>query len=254
MSLTTPYKYLSLLSSAPTDGSQWLNANFIAIADHSLSLSGGTMTGDINVNSHDINNVHILAFQSNGSQILDDGDGSLSVTGELIMNDPIVMSGNNIESVGAITVNFLSVTDQSNYGLASLNNGAVLIGDPNSQGNGTYLQLADQTFTASFNNFHTINFGSAALVVGGSLTLSTQNIITDTTTGTKIGTATNQKLGFFNVTPIVQPNTTGTVTGFTAATGSAVLAGSTFTGNTGSTAYTISDIVFALKKLGLMTT
>ena len=32
-----------------------------------------------------------------------------------------------------------------------------------------------------------------------------KNIALGTTTGTKIGTATNQKLGFFNKTPIVQP-------------------------------------------------
>jgi len=33
-----------------------------------------------------------------------------------------------------------------------------------------------------------------------------KNIVLDTTTGTKIGTATSQKLGFFNATPIVQPS------------------------------------------------
>jgi len=31
------------------------------------------------------------------------------------------------------------------------------------------------------------------------------NIVTDTTTGFKIGTATNQKISFFNATPVVQP-------------------------------------------------
>ena len=36
--------------------------------------------------------------------------------------------------------------------------------------------------------------------------ISTKNIITDTTTGTKIGTATAQKIGFWNVTPVVQPS------------------------------------------------
>lgn len=48
--------------------------------------------------------------------------------------------------------------------------------------------------------FHVV--GNTTL--GGSLTISTQNIITDTSSGSKIGTATNQKLGFFNATPIVQ--------------------------------------------------
>ena len=37
--------------------------------------------------------------------------------------------------------------------------------------------------------------------------ISAQNIKTDTTTGTKIGTATSQKLGFFNATPVDQPAT-----------------------------------------------
>lgn len=31
------------------------------------------------------------------------------------------------------------------------------------------------------------------------------NFVLNTTTGTKIGTATNQKLGFYNATPVVQP-------------------------------------------------
>jgi hypothetical protein len=39
----------------------------------------------------------------------------------------------------------------------------------------------------------------------GDLTISTKNIVTDTTTGTKIGTATTQKIGFYNATPVVQP-------------------------------------------------
>lgn len=38
--------------------------------------------------------------------------------------------------------------------------------------------------------------------------LSTKNLITDTTTGTKIGTGTTQKLGFFNATPVVQQGAT----------------------------------------------
>jgi len=40
----------------------------------------------------------------------------------------------------------------------------------------------------------------------GNQTLSNVNVVLGTTTGTKIGTATNQKLGFYNATPIVQPS------------------------------------------------
>lgn len=78
------------------------------------------------------------------------------------------------------------------------------------------------------------------------------NFAFGTTTGTKIGTATTQKLGFWNVTPVAQYATTGTATGFTAGAGTNVQDVSTFTGNTGSTAYTIGDIVRALKLCGVM--
>lgn len=87
---------------------------------------------------------------------------------------------------------------------------------------------------------------------GTNIVLSTKNIVTDTTTGTKIGTATSQKLGFFNATPVVQQATTGTTTGFTAGAGTAAKSDSTYTGNTGTAAYTVGDIVLALKNLGFL--
>lgn len=79
-----------------------------------------------------------------------------------------------------------------------------------------------------------------------------QNIATGTTTGTIFGTTAAQKIGFFAATPVVQPATTGTSTGFTAGGGTTATSTSTFTGNTGSSAYTVGDIVKALKNLGLL--
>lgn len=59
----------------------------------------------------------------------------------------------------------------------------------------------------------TIYIGTSLNVVAGAVTLDTngitmgdaKNIIVNATTGTKIGTATTQKLAFWNATPIVQP-------------------------------------------------
>jgi hypothetical protein len=95
----------------------------------------------------------------------------------------------------------------------------------------------------------------SALTLSSDLTLgSGDNIVLSTTTGTKIGTATNQLLGFYNQTPIARPSSTGVTTnGFTAnGPGNGVHADSRFTGGVGTNAYTISDIVAHLKSLGLL--
>ncbi len=91
----------------------------------------------------------------------------------------------------------------------------------------------------------TVDPGTGGLYVSG-------NVVLPTVTGTQIGTATTQLLGFWAATPVVQPATTGTTTGFTAGAGSAVKDDSTFTGGVGSKAYRISDIVLALKQAGIM--
>ena len=91
------------------------------------------------------------------------------------------------------------------------------------------------------------------LAANGNITIGDGiNIITNTSNGTKIGTATGQKIGFYNATPVAQQDTTGTTTGFSQQSGTAVKAGSTFTGNVGSAAYTVGDIVKALKALGFL--
>ena len=94
------------------------------------------------------------------------------------------------------------------------------------------------------------NVGDVSL--GDDLVLRDVDIVLGTATGTKIGTTTSQKMGFYNATPIVQPNGTGETVGFTAGSGTGVNDDSTFTGNVGPTAYRISDIVKALKNLGLL--
>lgn len=88
--------------------------------------------------------------------------------------------------------------------------------------------------------------------ITGDTTLSNINLILGTGAGTKIGTSTSQKLAFFNSSPIAQPSSVGTTTGFTAGSGSTAKDDSTYTGNTGTKAYTVGDIVKHLKDLGLI--
>lgn len=70
--------------------------------------------------------------------------------------------------------------------------------------------------------------------------------------GAKIGIAPTSKLSFFGSAAIAQPSTSGNNAGWTSVGGTAVKNQDTFSGNIGTTAYTINDIVLHLKQLGLL--
>lgn len=62
----------------------------------------------------------------------------------------------------------------------------------------------DTTISRTSANVITID-ATSGVSITGSITLSdAKNIVVNTTTGTKIGTATGQKLGFWNATPVIQ--------------------------------------------------
>lgn len=73
-----------------------------------------------------------------------------------------------------------------------------------------------------------------------------KNIVVNTTTGTKIGTGTSQKLGFWNATPIVQPTTGVGAATLTGGGGATVTDTDTFDG------YTLKQVVKALRNTGLL--
>lgn len=80
----------------------------------------------------------------------------------------------------------------------------VRLGGNSDMTSGTQVQAISTSSFALYTDKLTCD-SSGNLVIAGNLTIEASNIITDTTTGTKIGTATTQKLGFFNATPVVQP-------------------------------------------------
>lgn len=94
--------------------------------------------------------------------------------------------------------------------------------------------------------------GAHPLTLNGLLTLTDVNVALGTSTGTILGTATTQKLGFYGTTAIVQPTANGTQA--TAAAGSTtnVFLNTTMTGGVGSTGYTVGDVVKCLKQSGLI--
>jgi hypothetical protein len=86
------------------------------------------------------------------------------------------------------------------------------------------------------------------LTTNGGITLGdAQNIAFNTTTGTKIGAATTQKLSFWNATPIVQPTTAvASATVASPGGGSVIKTDDTFDG------YTLAQVVKALRNAGLL--
>lgn len=88
--------------------------------------------------------------------------------------------------------------------------------------------------------------GGFLFASGSGLTLSALNIITDTTTGMKIGTAAAQKLGLWGATPIVQPTTAIAAATFVANTSGIADDTATFDG------YTLGQMAKALRNIGAL--
>jgi hypothetical protein len=131
-----------------------------------------------------------LEFQTDGVTRM-----TVQTTGAVVIND--IRLGATIRTINTLSggaIAFSNITDFNNRIRFSGSTSAF----PSLKRSGTTLQvrLADDSAFAPFE--------CAGLTLNGDLTASTRNIVTDTTTGTKIGTATTQKLGFFNATPVVQ--------------------------------------------------
>jgi hypothetical protein len=113
-------------------------------------------------------------------------------------------------------------------------------------GTGNLIFTPSSTFNGYITNVSVKRIQAGALTVAGGLNLYRTNLVTDTVTGTKLGTATTQKFSFWNKTPIVQPTT--------------AIAGATLVSNGGTTltstdtmgGYTLQQVVQALINTGIL--
>ena len=201
-----------------------------------------------------------------GASLVDDADAAAARTtlglGSLaVINSPLPIAngGTGATTAGAaLTALGGQPIDATLTALAGLATGADKLAY--STGTDTFSQADLTSFARTL--LDDANAGAARTTLGvgtgdsptfAGLTIAdTGNIVLATGTGTKIGTATGQKLGFYNATPVAQHSSTGETAGATGSSGTTVHVTATFTGNVGSTAYTISDIVKALKNLGLL--
>lgn len=71
--------------------------------------------------------------------------------------------------------------------------------------------------------------------------------------GTRIGTSASQKLAFFGADPVTRPTDGAGRSDITLDAGGTAHVGTTYTGNTGTTDYSVGDIVYVLKAYGLLT-
>lgn len=95
---------------------------------------------------------------------------------------------------------------------------------------------------------------AAFLAASGVAVNTTTDVTTIDNDSVAIGSSAATEIGLYGVTPVVQAVPGGVTAGFTAGAGAAVLVDSTFTGNVGDRAYTISDVVAALKNIGVLDT
>lgn len=160
-----------------------------------------------------------LELQTDGTTRLTIASASPTVTIGTAVGTGILQFGVNTTGdlkVSSASLSQLSINQRGEFGVSSSVDGQWRISGWNATNPILCFQGITSSFPAIKRNGTAINFRLAddsadagitasTATFSGNVTVSAVNIVTDTTTGTKIGTATTQKIGFYNKTPVVQP-------------------------------------------------
>ena len=103
---------------------------------------------------------------------------------------------------------------------------------------------------------HNTGSSSSGSFTSGTITfVANANMVANATNGTMFGTNANQKVSLWGVQPVVQPSAQGSTVGINgnaATNGNANATNFNCNGNFGNTFYTQNDVVYALKKVGIL--
>lgn len=224
----------STLTGFPTTGSSadWAGCAFGLSASSSISFGGVTYVAT----TADWKNVH-AGYMDELRFVLDTFDGAVydPFLSEYSFNIP---QAPYLPADGTFNIT-MQTMQLSSSDLHPSTDGLISLGNSTQQWNHLYVTgtafvdaLGENmqvlgTAKILYNSTNTYTFSSSSgyltLVAGTQIDLQSnvgiaaKNIITDTTTGMKVATGTNQKLAFYNSTPIVQPS--GSITAALASLG-----------------------------------
>lgn len=225
----------------------------LRLPDGNIVGWGGTNNGIVGSNAAGT----LDLYTNNASHLHIDASGNVTNIVGLTLSGDLTISTHNIVTDGTTGTKIGTATTQKlgffNAAPIVQPSGAVLTALSNLG------LVASPTLAASALSNGTTGSGAivlatapsiAAATLTGDLTISTHDIITDTVTGTHIGTGATQKMGFWGAAPVAQPNPGGN-TNYTDAGATVMHSAGTSTGGLGSTAYTFADIVRGLKQAGI---
>lgn len=124
---------------------------------------------------------------------------SIDLNQDTLVEGNLIVDDTNVEALlirkNADAGNLFAVDTQTGYGTVTIGGGIdnadYILKFDGHYADGIITWMEDEDY---------FKFSDDIMLVGG------ENIILDTTTGTKIGTTTSQLLGFYNITPVNQPD------------------------------------------------